>query len=216
MSDLIDYSTLLKFYLEENNLPFVVRRRNKSDGNCWYEAIADQIELHGLNLPSNHLFLRKVICNLLLTHPQKDVWVKNLFGGSEDKYSDFVQLHRRRGEWTDNRGLICTVTAHLLKRNIHIVGNANSAECVKYTKVESVPEANEYPPLTIGYIQNKHFQSIEPIGDSSNEPEYYDSGNIIAFAKKLKILYRPYYRGALNFFLKIQNYYFELNYAERI
>ena len=56
-------------------------------------------------------------------------------------------------DWTD-----------IVGRNIHIVGTANSGQKQCFTKLEANDEANKFPPLYIGYYQDKHYQSLEWVG----------------------------------------------------
>ena len=54
-------SKKLEKLLVNHNLPYGLRNRNRSDGNCWYEATADQIVMHQIeNLPTDHESLRAV------------------------------------------------------------------------------------------------------------------------------------------------------------
>jgi len=163
-------SDLLAQYFTENNLPFKLRSRNRSDGNCWYEAIVDQVVLHGIeDMPVTHDTMRKAVCKALLTLPQNKSWIKHLFGGKKKNFVDFVQKHRRSGEWTDDKGLICQATALMLKRNIHIVGTANKGQSVSYTKLDSVAEADNFKPLNVGYYQDQHYHSIEKVDVSMED-----------------------------------------------
>ena len=181
-------SDLLAQYFTENNLPFKLRSRNRSDGNCWYEAIVDQVVLHGIeDMPVTHDTMRKAVCKALLTLPQNKSWIKHLFGGKKKNFVDFVQKHRRSGEWTDDKGLICQATALMLKRNIHIVGTANKGQSVSYTKLDSVAEADNFKPLNVGYYQDKHYQSLEKI-DSDQDVIGKGIGEGIASTEDLTTL----------------------------
>ena len=56
---------------------------------------------------------------------------------------------------------MCQARALFLERNIHLVGTANIGQGVAFTKLESVEEANEFPPFTVGYYQDRHYQSLQ-------------------------------------------------------
>merc|ERR1719411_196185 len=59
-------------------------------------------------------------------------------------------------------GVMCQATALFLEREIHIVGTANIRQGGPgYTKLESVPGAASLPPLTVGYLQDRHYQSLQ-------------------------------------------------------
>ena len=82
------------------------------DGNCWYDAAADQVVLHEIaGKPEDHVELRREVCQYLRYLPQAATWVENFFSNSKKKFSRFISRHRRPGTWTDNFGIICQATA---------------------------------------------------------------------------------------------------------
>ena len=71
---------LLDKHITESKLPLIRRKPTLSDGNCWYDAIADQMDL--LGIPGNavdHLKLRAEVCKAMPSFPQASDWIKNLF-----------------------------------------------------------------------------------------------------------------------------------------
>jgi len=153
--------TRLESHIREHSLNLIPREATRNDGNCWYDAIADQIVLHEVpDKPTNHIDLRTAVCNALPKLPQAKDWVQNIFGG-EESFSDFIEEHKKPGVWTDGLGIMCQATSLYVGRNIHIVGTANIGQGFAFTKLESVEEANSFPPFTVGYYQDKHYQSLQ-------------------------------------------------------
>ena len=93
--------------------------------------------------------------------------MKSIFNNSLSKFLEFIAVHKRNGEWTDEYGIMCQATALYLERNIHIVGTANIGHSVGYTKLEGTPEAANYPPLAIGNYQDLHYQSLEEVKETT-------------------------------------------------
>ena len=51
-------------------------------------------------------------------------------------------------------GIMCTATALIVGRRIHLVGTVNyGGQRQKYTPLDSIPGSEDLPPFTIGYIQ---------------------------------------------------------------
>lgn len=115
--------------------------------------------------------MRKAVCDAMLKLPQTKSWIKYMFNGKKKNFRKFVRKHRRDGEWTDSRGLLCQASALLVRRNIHIVGTANMDQKVCYTKLESVSGAEKFAPLTVGYYQDKHYQSLQKIEEVDRKDE---------------------------------------------
>ena len=153
--------TRLQSHIREHNLNLIPREATRNDGNCWYDAIADQIVLHEVpDKPTNHVDLRRAVCEAIPKLPQAKEWVQNLFG-NEETFTEFLEEHRISGIWTDSLGIMCQATALYVGRNIHIVGTANIGQGSAFTKLESVEEAENYPPFSVGYYQDRHYQSLQ-------------------------------------------------------
>ena len=102
---------LLK-HIEASGLPLRLRRATLMDGNCWYDAAADQVVLHQIpGRPEDHQQLRLEVCRSLRHLPQTSTWVENFFSNSKKRFSKFIARHRRSGTWTDNLGIMCQATA---------------------------------------------------------------------------------------------------------
>ena len=153
--------TILQNHIREHDLNLIPRAATRSDGNCWYDAIADQIALHKVpDKPTNHVDLRLAVCEAIPKMPQAKEWIQNLFR-DEDTFKAFLEKHKTLGKWTDSYGIMCQATALFVGRNIHIVGTANIGQGEAYTKLESVEESTKFPPFTVGYYQEQHYQSLQ-------------------------------------------------------
>ena len=145
---------LLMQHIRLNKLPYFKRRPTVSDGNCWYDAVADQIVLHNIpNKPRDHVRLRSAICRFIPSLSQTTVWIENIFGNDRTKFNSFIAQHQRDCEWTDDYGIMCQATALYLERNIHVVGTVNIGQSSSFTKIEATSESDRYPPLTVGFYQ---------------------------------------------------------------
>ena len=122
-------------HITSSGLPLRLRRPTLSDGNCWWDATADQVYvicqlivsiisvfqviLHDIpDIPRDHGSLRKAVANSLMTLPQTPEWIENFFENSKKNFQKFMARHRRLGTWTDNLGIMCQATA-LYLGNIH-------------------------------------------------------------------------------------------------
>merc|ERR1719187_896494 len=147
--------------------------------------LESHIREHGLNLillhevhdkPNNHLDLRLAVCDALPQLPQAKDWVQNLFG-DEKTFGEFIEEHRHPGVWTDGLGIMCQATALFVGRNVHIVGTANIGQGFAFTKLESIEEADSFPPFTVGYYQDRHYQSLQELrhqSDGKSEEDIYE------------------------------------------
>ena len=107
-------------HIEASGLPLRLRRTTVMDGNCWYDAAADQVLLYQIpDRPGDHHQLRLEVCRSLRHLPQASTWVENLFSNSKKKFSKFIARHRRPGTWTDNLGIMCQATALYLGKVTH-------------------------------------------------------------------------------------------------
>jgi len=184
--------TRLESHIREHGLNLIPREATRNDGNCWYDAIADQILLHEVHdKPNNHLDLRLAVCDALPQLPQAKDWVQNLFG-DEKTFDEFIEEHRQPGVWTDGLGIMCQATALYVGRIIHIVGTANIGQGFAFTKLESTEEADSFPPFTVGYYQDRHYQSLQEDLQQQNTDVSVSSdkfiGNIIDKFDEEKLL----------------------------
>ncbi len=158
-SHINNLDSLLK-HIDDYNLNLKLSSETKSDGNCLYNAIADQITMHNLpDLPRDSDALRLAVIALIPSLPQASHWTNIL--GSKIAMDAFLKKHSQDCEWTDSMGIMCQATALLVSREVRLVGTANIGQPgLGYTTMESGESAKDLEPLTIGYLQNKHFQSL--------------------------------------------------------
>ena len=133
---------------------FLITIFHRSDGNCWYGAVVDQIKLHNLpDLPHDHAGLRKLVVNEIPNLPQFEEWKSKLFPSKQSMLT-FLRVHAKLGQWTDIQGIMCQATALVVGREIRLVGTANIGQLGPgYTVLESVPGADKKEALNVGYYQ---------------------------------------------------------------
>ena len=69
------------------------------------------------------------------------------------KFNDFVKLHLKSGEYTDNYGIVLYTTQHLLKITIHLV-SSNNNDKNPFTVFDG-PEGSDLNPIFwVGYHQD--------------------------------------------------------------
>ena len=95
-------------HIQRFNLDLEPRSPTASDGNCWYDAMADQVRLHGLAKPTSHLELRKEVCAAIPFMAEAAAWGSDLFPDTTS-FLAFLNKHRQPGTWTDDRGIMCQV-----------------------------------------------------------------------------------------------------------
>ena len=122
--------------------------------------MADQVTLQNLpDLPRDHRILRELVIQRMPSLPQFEEW-KARVEETGEAIEDFLDRHKRPGEWTDNQGIICQATALAVGREIRLVGTANIGQMPGYTTIESLPGSERLKPLSVGYYQNIHFTSL--------------------------------------------------------
>jgi len=148
-------------HIQDYGLGLVSRPPTRSDGNCWYDAIADQVRLHEVpGVPREHAALRRFLVEAVPSLDQAPQWAETVFGGAE-VFQEFLEVHSSPGQWTDELGIMCQATALIVGREIRLVGTANIGQLGPgYTVLESVPGAERLQPLTVGYYQDRHYQSL--------------------------------------------------------
>lgn len=149
-------------HIRKSGLNLTFRSETRSDGNCWYDAIADQIILHKVpGLPTNHADLRRSVVAAIPSLPQAEHWQVVL--GDED-LETFLKSHSVLGMWTDDLGVMCQATALYVGRAIHVVGTANIGQMgCGFTTLESVDGSEDLEPFTVGYLQDHHYQSLQKV-----------------------------------------------------
>ena len=75
-----------------------------------YDAVGDQVRLLGLPFPTEAHALREYVIEKLASLPQAESWLRTFFGGNPLEFQDFLAKHRRKGEWTDDMGVMTFVS----------------------------------------------------------------------------------------------------------
>ena len=113
-----DAKVTLVNHIKATNLPLSFRPPTRSDGNCWYDAVADQVQLLEIpDKPTDHADVRDQVTKSLLNLPQTPVWIQNFFNNSNVNFRNFIARHRRPGTYTDNLGILCQATAFYLGKS---------------------------------------------------------------------------------------------------
>ena len=160
---LLGESDLLR-HIEKFCLNLTVRPPTVSDGNCWYDAMADQVRLHDLDRPRTPSGLRRAVCEAIPLMPEAKEWCRSLFPDSAS-FISFLVKHSTPGTWTDPMGIMCQATALYLGREVRIVGTKNIGQGnLGYTQLDSLPGSRELPKLYVAHYHNKHFQSLVELG----------------------------------------------------
>ena len=150
-------------HIERAGLDLTPRAETSSDGNCWYDAIADQIVLHNVpDLPTNHKDLRKAVVDSIPNLPQFKEW-EEILKGQDDNMESFMKRHAQLGTWTDDNGFMVQATVLYIGRPVHIVGTSNigGENNMGYTVMETRHGSNTMKPFTVGYIDGNHYQSLQ-------------------------------------------------------
>ena len=67
-------------HIKNRKLKLKFSKTTRSDGNCWFDAISDQVIVHNIpNIPRNHEDLRKAVCDAMLVLPENKSWIENIF-----------------------------------------------------------------------------------------------------------------------------------------
>ena len=169
----LDPADPLNHHILTRKFPLVRRGITLSDGNCWYDSISDQIQLHNLGHSSDHRQLRQDVCKALPSFSQVPQWIQITFGGSKAQFQRFIKKHKKINTWTDNDGIMVQATALLLCRRIILVGTANhDPENRGFSVIEGGPGSEAYPPLIVGYYQGNHYQSLQEVQEGIMEEEW--------------------------------------------
>ena len=131
------------------------RDKTPGDGNCFYHAITDQINLLGIeNAPTSHQGLREAVCHHLSSLPEgMNNYIRAMYG--EERLEKLFEKHSQDGEWVDQE--MVQATAYYLNRNITIY--SPNGDSLAQTKIEGGDGSDGYEYITIFYYKN-HYQSI--------------------------------------------------------
>ncbi|XP_072029369.1 uncharacterized protein [Amphiura filiformis] len=148
--------------LEDNckKLNLAFHGKTPADGNCFFNAISDQLNLLGLPHQSPWE-IRQSVVEFLRRNPSIQ---------AQDGTIDFQAIHpdweryctsiARDGEWADH--IVITATAHLLQREIVIVTSSpqgvDSAE--PFIRISCNQDPSSIEPLLLGHVWECHYQSL--------------------------------------------------------
>ncbi|XP_072023153.1 uncharacterized protein [Amphiura filiformis] len=148
-------------YLEENckKLNLAFHGKTPGDGNCFFSAISDQLDL--LNLPhQSPSDLRQSVVEFLRRNPSIQAQDGTIdFQVIQPDWTTYCTSMARDGEWADH--IVVTATAHLLQRDILIVtsspqGADNDDPSIRI----SCSTDGSKQPLLLGHVWEFHYQSL--------------------------------------------------------
>ena len=141
----------VEIYLQRINSDMALRDPTPGDGNCFYHAVLDQINLLGIeDVPESHHQLRLAVCDSLPNLPQE---MKNQIG--EARLEELAGIHSQNGVWAAQE--MIQAMAYFLNRNI-IIYSPNDA-IMSQTKIDGGDGADQKAALTVFY-HGQHYQSI--------------------------------------------------------
>merc|ERR1719319_1763504 len=113
----------LKIFFNVNKIKFEPRSLTKADGNCWFHAIVDQLQLHQVpNKPTTHKQLRIEVSNFLNHLPDSIAqdMIDIIFKGKRQGLSRLAYRQKKPGQFVDDNGIMVIATGLFLGRWIHV------------------------------------------------------------------------------------------------
>jgi len=176
----VEFVTEMNQWLLETDLGLEAGPITKGDGNCWFRALSEQVNIHNLpDMPRNHRSLRLEVCDHVKNLPEKvleDI-IQVSFDGKRKKLTDLICRQRFADQWIDDHGIMNLTTAAYLSRDIMIYSYPTTPSG-KYgiTKIPSSDDES-LPPLTVFYSE-KHYQTLQkrtasdPSSDDTKKDPY--------------------------------------------
>ena len=112
---------------------------------------------------------RKAVCDAMPYLPQAKDWIKEHFENKKKLFTAFVKKNRKDGLWAD--AVMCQATALVVGRVVHLYGTVNIGHREDYTVIESISGAEKFPPFTILYYQEIHYQSLQQLSPPRADEE---------------------------------------------
>jgi ATP-dependent DNA helicase PIF1 len=169
--------TLLKF-----GLNYICPLLTKGDGNCFFRAIVSQIrnrlEMQNSMDPNvlihcrHHMALRKAVCkfaksdrivNSILAQEKISLYcIQDVVGDYEAIWKEKIDVMSTNKVWAED--IFTRLTAWFLKKDVRLAvqsAKPSNQICAWVTIPGTLDHFQaEGPPITLGYITEKHFESI--------------------------------------------------------
>ncbi|XP_072014058.1 uncharacterized protein [Amphiura filiformis] len=137
--------------------------KTPADGNCFFNAVSDQ--LHLFNLPHQSPWnLRQSVVEFLRNNPSiqgPDGTIN--FEAIHPDWETYCTSMARDGEWADH--IVIVAIAHILQRDILIVTSspqgADGAD--PFIRISSGTDGPSIQPLLLGHLWESHYQSLMKI-----------------------------------------------------
>ena len=191
--------------IHRTQLPFKLDANTRGDGNCFSRGVVQQcqretvrsyLEASGRNV-TTFMMLKKNVCEFMLMGSEVPMIVtfKREFEARQrearaDTWEQYWQRMMRDGEWADH-GFI-QATSWYLYTDIHLIPTTATPEQPLFTirgNYNSETQPCPGPPLLLGYINGLHYQSVLPINEEQERPEFLDPLTIDRVLKDVIIVF---------------------------
>ena len=170
-------------FLREFNMPYRSKTPTAWDGNCWFDAVARQLNRPSINvaLPSHlkrdwtHEELRHAVFNFmkndvgLQANDTFQAWRHCMNLMAEEDYEAYLKKNVGANHaWAEET--TTSVTALYIGRDIMITSpeTAKNSPHNPWYPISGTSSADhsciKVPPITIAYLKNRHYESIEYVG----------------------------------------------------
>ena len=160
--------------LKDLQLPWIVTKSVNPDGDCFFHAVFAQMQIPKIR---RHTHPRALQCKSSLQlresvvdWARRQTFLKDVEGfkviGNWDKY---LQEMRESGKWADTH-IIC-LTAMFLGKTIMLATDDNTRERPWHPIELEEDGPYTHPPVTLGYLRQRHFEPIVRKAKTQNECE---------------------------------------------
>ena len=165
-----DFRREVNDLLVQLKLPFLCRDSVKPDGDCFFHSVFYEMQIPEIHLTLSEdaqrvrssLQLRKEVVDFTISNPlleTLDVFedAKKLRGQEWNKY---LREMRQSGKWADE--FIICMTALFLGKDILLATNTNTPDRPfnPIELAEDGPFTSSIPPITLGHLNDRHFDPI--------------------------------------------------------
>ena len=97
-------------------------------GDCWWEALSDQIKIQNLPFTTDAKILRYEVISRLRSYQNFAHWKEISFLENDDAVNTFIQAQITSGTYTDEDGVVTLETCEYLNVTINIVNETSSSQ----------------------------------------------------------------------------------------
>ena len=174
-----DFKKEVNDLLDHLKLPFLCRESVEPDGDCFFHSVFYEMQIPGIQQTlseearrvTSSLQLRKEVVDFTRTNPllqTLDVFedAKKLRG---QEWNSYLHEMRQSGKWADE--FIICMTALFVGKDILLATNTNTPDR-PFNPIELAadgPFNSTIPPITLGHLNQRHFDPIERKPNEANE-----------------------------------------------